>query len=346
MIPSDALKPQDGRYNQITLSESTLEKIMKAQNNIKVPNETLMKLSESIRVLEQVKTAVISPQLQQLANSIQSLNSTIVSVIQNDAMQAALQVGQQIAKMVETVDFRPMLKRFSEAMIPFKYIALLERLKWPVFLIDDEKLRQDILDACENQDDLERVTEIIYAYCTDEFFVAMEADWTQCTGVNENRKDILSEGLLMHRKGYYYASTSMLMCQVYGVAADIENTLKENGLTLSADEKKDAADMFGLNPKFIDKEKGKLFQALMFTESGILLWNAMANYLKDVCLFSGADYSDINNQPLRNKICHGDQLEFGTKEHSIKAILTIDMLIQLAYEINNMISIKKEDCQM
>ena len=29
----------------------------------------------------------------------------------------------------------------------------------------------------------------------------------------------------------------------------------------------------------------------------------------------------------RNKICHGIQLNFGTREHALKSILTIDMMI-------------------
>ena len=75
----------------------------------------------------------------------------------------------------------------------------------------------------------------------------------------------------------------------------------------------------------------------------MMLWEIMANYLRDVCLFSGQDYSHIKNQPLRNKICHGDQIEFGTKEHSLKAIFVIDMLIQLAYEIKRIIDLKEQD---
>ncbi|WP_418238584.1 hypothetical protein [Ellagibacter isourolithinifaciens] len=32
--------------------------------------------------------------------------------------------------------------------------------------------------------------------------------------------------------------------------------------------------------------------------------------------------------PLRNKICHGQQTEYGTQEHSLKAILVTDIVIR------------------
>ena len=81
----------------------------------------------------------------------------------------------------------------------------------------------------------------------------------------------------------------------------------------------------------------------VMTESGMMLWNAMAKYLQSEILCSSESKKRWATQPLRNKICHGDQLNFGTKEHSLKAILTIDMLIQLAYEIERIIEIHKDN---
>ena len=67
----------------------------------------------------------------------------------------------------------------------------------------------------------------------------------------------------------------------------------------------------------------------------------MAEYLQTEILCSSDSKKRWETQPLRNKICHGDQLNFGTEEHSLKAILTVDMLIQLAYEINRIAELKE-----
>ena len=111
-------------------------------------------------------------------------------------------------------------------------------------------------------------------------------------------------------------------------------------MELDDEEKGIIADYFKIALEDVDKEKGKLLQMTAMTESGQLFWEAMVDYLQKENLCSSDSKKRWEPQPLRNKICHGDQLNFGTKEHSLKAILTIDMLVQLAYEINHIIELK------
>lgn len=303
----------------------------------------LEKLKESVRAFDAVKNAVVSPQLQQIANTMQMMNNAVVSAIQSDAMRTVIDVGNRITELISSINFVPVLKGFSEALIPIKYINLLERLKWPVFLIDDDTMRQDIMAACSNGEDIEAVKKIIFSYCTDSFLESMEKDWNDCGAITATRKPVLSEAILMHKQGYYYASTSMLMCQVYGVASDIVDLAKTNGLEVNDETKDFVSEYFKIKREDVDKEKGKLMQMVVMTESGMMLWDAMASYLQSEILCSSESKKRWATQPLRNKICHGDQLNFGTKEHSLKAILTIDMLIQLAYEIKRITEIHKSE---
>lgn len=296
--------------------------------------DAIDKVRETLRALDAVKNTIISPQMQQLVQTAQMVNNAVISMVQSEAMQAALEVSRKVAELVKSFDFTPVLKKFSEAMIPIRYVYLLERLKWPVFLIDDESLRQNIMNACKQSDDSDAVREIILSYCGEGFLSAVECDWNACDAIKAERKPILSEALTLYKLGYYIATTSMLMCQVYGVASDIVDIAKRNGLVLDQEAKAFVAENFEIKLEDIDKEKGRLLQLTAMTESGYLLWEAMANYLKNEILCSSDSKKRWESQPLRNKICHGDQLNFGTQEHSIKAILTIDMLVQLAYEID------------
>jgi len=279
------------------------------------------------------KDTVISPALQSIVNTVQALNASVVSAIQSDAMRSIINIGNKISNMISKVDFTPMLKKFSEAMIPIYYIDLLTKLKWPIFLIQNEELRQQIFDACKENENVEEVKKIIFEYCSDDFIQSLQEDWCACDIIKEERKSILNEALLMHCKGHYYASTSVLMCQIYGIASDIIDLTRSKGLTLDYEGKEFVSEYFEIKIEDIDKEKGKLLQTIVMTESGQLLWNAMATYLKTEILSSSDSKKRWETQPLRNKICHGEQLNFGNKEHSLKAILTIDMLIQLGYEI-------------
>ena len=68
------------------------------------------------------------------------------------------------------------------------------------------------------------------------------------------------------------------------------------------------------------------------TENAVFYWEAITDYIYNVVLTShGDEYRDHN--PLRNKICHGDQLDFGTEEKSLKGIFVIDLLLNLKSEM-------------
>ncbi len=288
--------------------------------------EFLQKINETINNMQ-------AP-LHQVVEATTAASRALSAALQSNAIQNALNLGQRIAQTIASYNFSPMLKKISEAMIPLKYIYLLRQLKWPLFLINDKELRGEILSVSADEESENKVKEIVLAYCDEKFLTSLENDWLACSAIKQERKLILSEALRLHKQGYYYASVSTLMCQLYGVAADIDVLINENSLSLDREGKELTAEHFHIDIHYINNEKGRLFQSLMLTESGILLWDAMGDYIKNVALYSGKDYSHIENQPLRNKIGHGDQLNFGTQEHSLKAILTIDMMIQLAYEIN------------
>lgn len=296
--------------------------------------------SENLQSVSDVTNAIQVP-LRQLAETAQTLTQAIVATFQSEAVQNALRISQELVKAIASIDYRPILKKFSEAMLPIKYIYLLERIKWPLFLLNDDELRDKILSACAVNEDVDAVRDIVFEYCNEDYFDALEKDWSGCSAIKQERKPILSEAIQMHKMGFYYSSVSALMCQVYGIASDIVQIVKKNKLELDDESKDYVADQLGIRREDIDKEKGRLLQSVMITESGRLLWEAMAGYLQNEILCSSDSKQRWNTQPLRNKICHGDQLNFGTKEHSIKAILTIDMLIQLAYEINRIAELQK-----
>ena len=48
------------------------------------------------------------------------------------------------------------------------------------------------------------------------------------------------------------------MCQIYGIASDIINLAKDNGLELNDENKNMLSEQYNIDKKNIDKEKGKL----------------------------------------------------------------------------------------
>lgn len=137
----------------------------------------------------------------------------------------------------------------------------------------------------------------------------------------------------MRNARHYYASTSILACQIYGVISDIGAIAKAGNLIVNEKGKKLVSNRYNIKMEDIDKEKGRFVQSILFTQRGVIYWAAASEYLKEEILCSSDSKKRWESQPIRNKICHGSQLNFGTEEHSLKAILSIDMLIQLANEI-------------
>ena len=270
---------------------------------------------------------------QQLANTIVDVSKIIQPLC------------DYINDLYSRINFQSIADRFYTVFDSAKYLTILENTKWPLFFIDSKKLKEDIINAYDDNmsDNSEKITQIVFSYFTDDFINnKIKNKWNSCTSIREDRKPLLFEAVEMHNKGYYYSSTSLLMCQVYGIASDIVDTAKKYQLELSEKDKEDIADYFNLKLEDIDKEKGKLIQMTMLSEDGVMKWAVIANYLKEEILSSSESKKRWEKQPLRNKICHGDQLNFGTKEHSLKAILVINILIQLSIQIENVGKIKKK----
>ena len=247
-------------------------------------------------------------------------------------------IGKFLIKMADTLSsYHIDFSGFYEVVGDLSYIELLQRIKLPLFLINDKHLKENISNCCQKEDDIRMATKIMLDYCNDSFINKLKAEWNAIPFIKRERLDILIEALALHAEKRYYASTAILMCQIFGVGADILAISNEKGLEVDDETYGIMQEFFGCETKSKKRtEKWNLVSMTTLTNSGYLVWNAIAEYLANDILVSGSvtDYQ-LQTQPLRNKICHGEQLNYNTEEHSIKAILTIDILLQLAQYLYN-----------
>jgi len=159
--------------------------------------------------------------------------------------------------------------------------------------------------------------------------------WHSSSCINKERLSIFEEAVELHRKKYYYACTSMMMCQLYGVIIDIYRYLDKNDIEIDDESKAKLANKYNMTN--IDSEKGKFIQMAFITDLGYIIKEVIVEYIKEDVLSSSDSKSRWEHQPLRNKICHGDQLNYGTEEHSLKAILCIDLLVKLGECIKSVV---------
>lgn len=217
------------------------------------------------------------------------------------------------------------------------YKSLLE-YHWPLFCIDDVNFSQTFITLAKNNAANEDITKLVFDYCSNEYLEQLEQKWKNTDAINSARFPILSEALLTYKKDYFYTSTSTLVCQIYGIISDIISTTKQFHAELSESDQKEVLDQFEIEQKTLASEKGHMLQAIYrLSPKNYIKWCSLGQYLLNDVLCSSESKKRFETQPLRNKICHGVQLNFGTKEHALKSILIIDALITVAAETNTVL---------
>ena len=150
---------------------------------------------------------------------------------------------------------------------------------------------------------------------------------------------ILEEAITLYIREMYYGSVSVFACQLNGIITDTYEMQRSYGKDFDLEDIKLAYRNF--NPKKEipqrikkDSERTQLLWFITDAEERIVYWIKAIEYIYNIVLTS-KDSMNQSNHPCRNKICHGIQLNFGTKEHALKSILAIDMMIRLAESLKS-----------
>ena len=150
---------------------------------------------------------------------------------------------------------------------------------------------------------------------------------------------ILEEAITLYIREMYYGRVSFFACQLNGIITDTYEMQRSYGKDFDLEDIKLAYRNF--NPKKEipqrikkDSERTQLLWFITDAEERIVYWIKAIEYIYNIVLTS-EDSMNQSNHPCRNKICHGIQLNFGTKEHALKSILAIDMMIRLAESLKS-----------
>ena len=254
---------------------------------------------------------------------------------------------EQIQSVIEKLnqDNARIKAQIEDLLQQVKYISIEADAKWPVFHLNDKLLNREFMEECENNNaDLrkEKLFELVDKHCNQSFWADRTNRWKKSKIIKAERMPLFEEALILYNQGFYYGTTTILICQIYGIAGDISSYIKKQGFELSDGEKMALSKHYSIAYQDIDKEKGKLLQSLYFVYSGAFIWGKMYSYLRDEILCSSESKERWATQPLRNKICHGDQINFGTREHALKALLITDMLLNYSQAVDWKIKKEKE----
>lgn len=268
---------------------------------------------------EMQKSIVDNPAIKQLSETLASIHKSCVF----DVAEKIQNISARFAKPLHTFFESESLKNLIKG---YKYLDVLEKSEWSLFHIQFENA-ENILSLKK-----EDFFPFLLSFYENEYEKILVESWKNAPIVRYDRKPILEEALALFDNHFYYGVSSILMCQLYGIAEDIDLYSKKHSLKISPEDVDGIDELYETTPQK-GKEKRRLFQKLMHVQERVTLWNRTLQYINNYVLKNPQKPINELTVPHRNKICHGEQLNFGTQEHALKAIFIIDSLISFSNEI-------------
>lgn len=272
-------------------------------------------------IAEMQKSIVSNPAVKQLSETLASIHKSCVF----DVAKKIQNIKFDFIQPLESILKNESVKSFFRGV---KYLSSIEKSGWPLYHLTFQRV-DDVM-SLEKED----FFPFLLSFYENQYKSSLAKSWENAPIINEMRKPILKEALSLFENHFYYGTCSVLMCQLYGIAEDIDCYSRAKFLVISEEDIKEIDELYGItDSKKFPKEKRRLFQKIMHVQECIALWDRSLQYINDFVLKNPQKPIEELTVPHRNKICHGEQLNFGTQEHALKAIFIIDSLINFSNEI-------------
>ena len=267
---------------------------------------------------EMQKSFVDSPAIKQLSETIASIHKSYVCDFSEKLQGVTVNLKTTINSFFDNESVKRALKNA-------RYLNSLDRSEWPLFHLHFQD--SDYVSSLKEDD----YFPYILLFYKGEYKKVLIESWKNARIIKDTRKPILEEALTLFDNHFYYGTCSILMCQLYGIAVDIDCYSKEHALKISEEEEKEIKELYGIiDPQKRKSEKELLFQKLIHVQENFLWWDKTLQYVNNFVLKNPEKSIEKLTVPHRNKICHGEQLNFGTQEHALKAIFIIDSLVKFS----------------
>lgn len=252
----------------------------------------------------------------------------------------ALQRFADYAKEVTRgIDFDVITSTLRPIALKAKRIDLLGRANWPMYLVDDEEVCNglDMLSPQATDEELkELVAGVACANLDSEWLGETRSRWEDHAELSSGERGVLARALNRHERGDFEGCVALLMNLFEGL---VEKYFPDEMSKLDGER----AELFDLHakklgvglsrkrngkPRELTNAKDKVLVMVVLSENGWYTFEHAAEYIVGVTFTNAMDAHLAAHNPLRNKICHGQQTEYGTQEHSLKAILVTDIVIR------------------
>lgn len=315
------------------------------KNISKMGNNTVTNLGKSITemykpitlVLNSIKNNQMDALTKSISESIAPLRDTLLELSKQINEKSFINLSKYIEEIVSRIPKIEITPEIEERIRKLRALSILGEYQWPLFLyINDNDLISTLEGRNINDTDSNLIEEICLDYCTNDFIDAIYKKWKTCKLLDPDRKEIIIRSIDRFYNNDYISCVSILSCQVDGIISDMdvlkndlinkENNVDQNEM-ISFLLKKDIS-MIDFN-----REKERFMAAVYIMEEQPIFIYEIIKYIYEVVYLSGEN-KNTNNNLCRNKICHGEQVDFNNRICAIKSILTIDILIYILNNVN------------
>ncbi len=214
-----------------------------------------------------------------------------------------------------------------------KYVIYtLRSLKWPYYLFVSKWNIDELFDCFSTSTEIElsKIKDYICSSVDNDINQIYES-WTSNEIISKKRIPLLEEAIRDYKDERYASSVTLLLSQTDGMLDDMINFMHNNSIEENKNKKLQYEDYYfgnhNLKPKSFNS---KVISILSIFDDKEEINELCAEYIMKIIFYSDRKNLGYESQPCRNKVLHGSNLCFNTKEHAVKTILTIDMLEELA----------------
>lgn len=288
-----------------------------------------------------------------MCDALQSAPAFQIPIQVTENVGLALSSLNEIYLEINRDAFEKMRDATHGLMKTSAFLRCCNETNWPIYWDCDRDFENEVVQIQLQYDDgiiddialKEMVSEAVLGYYDRSRVKVLGERWKGACLVNEGQQGLLAEAIERHIKGDYLASTALLACLSGGLTEKFYWHAFEAGL-FSEEELSLIAEVHNVKKPSRKKAtaRAQVFSLGLCTEQGALYWDAACKYIADTMLTSGEDWEPLaEDNPLRNKICHGEQTNYGTEVHSLKAILVVDLLLRLGVIVEEAAAVAKTE---
>lgn len=314
------------------IPESTYKNMQSAIVNTCVPEVKFnTALTEYVKSFQIVTPPIIAHDI------VCDMMNTMHVSIQEELDELHKTVSSCIQKMTQ-INFQFSIPDgFIEIQDRMLFFEIAEEIGFPVYLECGTGLQDILIEIYidnNNRCDKKKMQQAVIDYYSEDYLECICNGITNVNIFNAERIGLLRQGVAVYQEGNCAAANALFITQIGGMIRDIyDELLKIHKFTRK--ETNEVKRFFKLEGCYKDSEKVMLAEIISEQDRGIMIWYQVAKYFFGYTYKSGK--KDMEEQPKRHMICHGIQTNFDTMEMSLKIILCMEILTELALRIEKKI---------